>query len=228
MDQLRRRLSDLAMCPHVRSRVERVRCILFAAAAAAGAACSGPDTRSVTDAPESPGEEHRAPVHVDSIFPIEEHLRRFRADLGAEPTALSGGAPSRQALVDRFVNALAAHDTAAFRDMVLTRAEFAWLYYPHTRYTAAPYRMAPELLWFQIENASSRGFGRLLDRLGGQHLDVVGHRCPAHARLEGPNRVWEECTLQVSKDGQTAELRLFGSILERGGVFKFVSYANDF
>ena len=166
---------------------------------------------------------------VDSIFPIEEELRRFRSALGEEPTSLAGGAPSRDALVERFVSALEAADTAAIRAMLLTRAEFAWLYYPHTRFTAPPYELAPGLLWFQIENGTSRGFGRLLDRMGGRPVHAEGYACPSDPLVEGPHRTWESCVVHLSPPGgETRDLRLFGSILERDGVFKFVSYSNGF
>jgi hypothetical protein len=169
------------------------------------------------------------PTHIDSIFPIEESLRRFRLTLGPEPERLSGGASSRDALVGRFVRALAASDTAAFADMLLTRDEFAWLYYPHTRYTERPYELAPEILWLQIENASSRGFGRLLDRLGSTDIGGPTYQCRAAPLVEGPNRVWEECTVRVDPpEGDPRDMGLFGSILERDGVFKFVSYTNDY
>ena len=49
-------------------------------------------------------------------------LRRFRQTLGAEPHGLVGGAPSRDALIEQFVAALATSDTASFNDM-LTRLE---------------------------------------------------------------------------------------------------------
>jgi hypothetical protein len=167
---------------------------------------------------------------VDSIFPIEEELRRFRATLpGEAPGTLAGGAPTRDELVDRFISALEAADTAAFRDMLLTRAEFAWLYYPHTRFTEPPYELAPGLLWFQMENGTSRGFSRLMDRMGGRAAHADGYTCPSDARAEGPNRVWEDCVVRLRPPGGEArELRLFGSILERGGVYKFVSYSNGF
>lgn len=167
---------------------------------------------------------------VDSILPIAEELCRFRATLpGEPPTALSGGAPSRDALVARFVTALEAADTAVFRDMLLTRAEFAWLYYPHTRFTAPPYELAPDLLWFQIENGTSRGFGRLLDRMGGRPVHADGYSCPSQPRAEGPNRVWEDCAVHLRPPGgQARDLRLFGTVLERDGVYKFVSYSNGF
>ncbi|HSW28133.1 MAG TPA: hypothetical protein VLH75_01450 [Longimicrobiales bacterium] len=166
---------------------------------------------------------------VDSILPIEEELRRFRSEVGEAPTSLAGGAPSRDALVERFVSALEAADTAAFRDMLLTRAEFAWLYYPHTRFTAPPYELAPALLWFQVENGTSRGFGRLLERMGGRPAHADGYACPSEARAEGPNRVWEDCVVHLRPPGgEPRDVRIFGTILERGGVFKFVSYSNGF
>ena len=169
------------------------------------------------------------PTHVDSILPIEEELRRFRDELGPAPNRLSGGAASRDALIQRFVEALATSDTAAFADMLMTRDEFGWLYYPHTRYTSRPYEMAPALLWFQIENGTSRGIGRLLARLGGTSLVVPDYRCAPEPLVEERNLIWEECSLTVDPpEGEPSEMRLFGSILDRDGVFKFISYSNDF
>jgi hypothetical protein len=173
--------------------------------------------------------EDHPPVHIDSIFPIEESLRRFRTTSGPEPGGLAGGAPTRDALVARFVDALAVSDTAALVDMLLTREEFAWLYYPHTRYAKRPYELAPEILWMQFQNGSSRGLGRLLDRLGGTRMVGLEHRCDGAPLIEGPNRTWERCTLRIDPpQGEPAHISLFGSILERDGIFKFVSYSNDF
>ncbi len=195
-------------------------------------ACGRAGAPPETTASDSPGTTVSDTVRtiVDSILPIEEELRRFREAIpGEPPRALAGGAPSRDALVERFVKALEAADTAAFRDMLLTRAEFAWLYYPNTRYTAPPYELAPALLWFQIENGTSRGFGRLLDRMGGRPAYARGYTCPADGRREGSNRVWEDCVVHLRPPGAEArDLRLFGTILERDGVYKFVSYSNGF
>jgi hypothetical protein len=169
------------------------------------------------------------PSVVDSILPIEEEIRRFRAVLGPDPGRLSGGTGSVDALVDRFERALADADTAAFADMVMTRDEFGWLYYPTSIFTAPPYELAPSLVWFQIENGSSRGLGRLLDRLGGQPIDFTGHACSAEPVMQGINRVWEGCVISFTMpDEEPRELQFFGSILERDGVFKFVSYTNGF
>ena len=165
---------------------------------------------------------------VDSIFPIEEELRRFRALLGPEPVGLSGGSGSLDSLLDRFVRAVTAADTAAFADLLMTRDEFGWLYYPTTRFTSRPYELAPGMVWFQIENGTSQGLSRLLTRLGGRPLEVTAHKCPSEPRAEGRNRIWEGCTVQIDRREGRLDASLFGSILERDGVFKFVSYTNGF
>jgi hypothetical protein len=166
---------------------------------------------------------------VDSILPIEEELRRFRAVIGPEIGALQGGADSRDALVERFVEALAASDTSALAGLAMTIDEFGWLFYPHTPYVAPPYELPPNLVWFQIENGSSRGLGRLLERLAGRPLDVRGYECSPEPVDQGPNRLWEGCTVRFTMpDEGPRAMALFGSILERDGVFKFVSFTNGF
>jgi hypothetical protein len=171
-----------------------------------------------------------APVAVvDSVFPIEEEIRRFRALLGPDPGSLTEGARSIDALVDRFERALVEADTAAFAEMAMTMDEFGWIYYPSSIFTAPPYELAPSLVWFQIQNGSSRGLGRLLDRLAGRPLVFMGHTCPPEPVTQGPNRVWEGCLVRFeTADEGPRELQLFGSILERDGVFKFVSYTNGY
>ncbi|HXO86405.1 MAG TPA: hypothetical protein VN803_12870, partial [Gemmatimonadales bacterium] len=71
----------------------------------------------------------QAATRVDSAVSREAELARFRDGL-TEPAALAGGAASRDALVRAFVRALQARDTIALAGLLLTRAEFAYLYYP--------------------------------------------------------------------------------------------------
>jgi hypothetical protein len=164
---------------------------------------------------------------VDSILPVDEELRRFRAGLGAAPTALSGGARTRQALVDSFSVAVSHADSAALARLVLTRAEFAYLVYPGSAYTRPPYQQSPELVWMQLENAGAKGATRLIRRLGHRPLTLAGHRCTATPEASGATRLWRECVaLVVQPDGSVRPERLFGVIVERDGRFKFASLAN--
>jgi hypothetical protein len=167
------------------------------------------------------------PVHVDSVFPLDEEIRRFRAELQDSVASLAGGAPSLDALVAAFVVALEDRDVRSLGKMVITPEEFAYLYYPTTRYTRRPYEMSPALVWFQLENYGSRGLNRALARHGGKPLQVIGHTCPDTAVQEGANRVWHGCVVRrLDEAGDTVNTSLFGAVLERDGRFKFINYAN--
>jgi hypothetical protein len=164
---------------------------------------------------------------VDSVFPIDEEIRRFREGL-PEATALSDGATSRDELVQRFLAALERADTAALRPLLLTRSEFGYLYYPHTMYTRDPYELSPALLWFQLQNVTGDSLTQLLRVIAGEPLHATGYECEEEPKVEGPNRVWSECRVTLDPpDGDPTQVRLFGSIVERDGAFKFVSYAAE-
>ncbi len=192
--------------------------MLVAISSACGRESQGAGTRTA---------EPNAGVIVDSIVPIEEELRRFRADLPYEASVLAEVALSRDALVERFVDALARADLAALQSLVLDRSEFAFLYYPFTRYTHPPYELGPGLLWVQIQNRSSKGLTRALNRFGGERLRYAGHECNPVPETEERNTLWTNCQVSLLlPGGESYRGRLFGTILERGGRFKFVSYAN--
>jgi hypothetical protein len=164
--------------------------------------------------------------YADSAIPIDEALRRFRADL-PRAARLTGGYPNREKLVRAFVRAVEARDTAALRELVLRRDEFAWLYYPSSPMSRRPYELAPALMWFQLQGESSRGASQLLAERAGESLGYVGHACQ-QPRIEGENRLYPYCGLRrVTAAGDTVTERLFGLIIERGGSYKFVSYANQ-
>lgn len=165
---------------------------------------------------------------VDSALPIPELLARFRATVADTPTTLAGGAPSADALARALLIAVSAHDTATVRGLLLSRAEFAWLYYPHTRYTAPPYELGPELVWFTSSAASEKGAGRLLARFGGRPLRFERLVCPDSTDAEGPNVIQRGCVVRFAPgDSAVRELQLFGALLQRDGRYKFLSYAND-
>lgn len=167
---------------------------------------------------------------IDSILPIDEEVRRFRVAIGGHPTVtFQNGSNTREALVRRFVKALVARDSADLRAMLLSPREFADLVYPESPYTHPPYRQSPALVWNQIQNPSESGLTRLVRRLGGQPLRYDGYACEAKADLQGHNLIWTGCVLRLAdQTGEIRANRLFGSIIERDGKFKFVSYANEF
>ncbi len=167
---------------------------------------------------------------VDSILPVEEGLRRFRVAIGGDSVrALENGAPSRDLLVQHFIGALAASDTASLAKSLLSAREFAWLVYPESPYTHAPYTQSPALVWNQIQNPGASGLTRLVRRLAGKQLRYDRYECQDKPDHQGRNSIWTGCTVRVAEPGeQVRNRRLFGSIIERDGRFKFVSYSNEF
>ena len=167
------------------------------------------------------------PAHVDSALPLDEWLRRFRADLRDTPSVLSGGERSRDALARAFVAAVATHDTAALDRMILDRGEFAWLYYPEHPLTRKPYELDAPMMWMQMRSGSESGIRKVLRTYGGHPLRFEALDCPRAPERHGGNATWSWCTVRV-RDGESPArtLTLFGSIVERDGAYKFVSYEN--
>lgn len=165
---------------------------------------------------------------VDSMFPPAVELARFRATVDGPPPTRLDGAPSRDALIRRFVGAVERRDQATLSRLLISKAEFAYLFFPASEYARAPYRQKPGLVWFRMTATSERGLGRLLARDGGRPLPLVGVKCPAPTPVDGRTRLWKDCRVVVRRDGATVERRLFGSIIERGGRFKFLTYATEY
>jgi hypothetical protein len=160
---------------------------------------------------------------------MRDALERFRTTVqGTPPDTLTGGASSRDELMRRFADAVQRADTTALIAMTMNRAEFAYLYYPHTIYTRPPYQQDAETAWLLSKMNSEKGLTRILQRFGAKPFEVAGLDCAADPKQEGPNRYWPGCTLTTHVDGAPPSMRWFGSIWERDARFKFVSYANDF
>ena len=163
---------------------------------------------------------------VDSAVPRDVALASFRRCCN-RVDSLTGGAASRDSLVKRFVRAVETRDTAALGLMLLSRAEFAWLYYETNPQSLPPYDLSPQLMWFLTEGNSTKGIGRALDEYRDKPLSYVGYTCDSVASREGANTIWGPCTIRVRGSRRdTVALRLFGPLIERGGRWKFVSYAN--
>ncbi len=164
---------------------------------------------------------------VDSVFPMPEMIRRFRAGL-PDPKGLVGGADSRTALAAQFVAALATSDRAALGRLTLSRAEFAYLYYPNSRDAGMTNGMPPTLRWDLMTLSSEKGIARAIERIGGKPLTLQSLDCPNPPATTGTITMHDGCEVRIGQvDGSTFNGRLFGSIVEHAGRFKFAGYNND-
>jgi hypothetical protein len=163
---------------------------------------------------------------VDSAVSRDSAIVRFQRSL-PRVTSFEGGARGRDQLVHEFVVALKKRDTAGLHSLVLDRSEFGWLYYPTNPEGKPPYSLTPQLMWFMLEGHNDQGYRKLLQKRAGKPLHVLGYRCDGELSDQGENTVWGPCVvLRKTEIGDTIAERLFGQIVERGGRYKFLSYAN--
>ena len=181
-------------------------------------ACAEPKADDVV-LPAAAQAEGGAPHSLDSALTL------FR--VGLEPIAeLESAQPSIDSTFRRFVRMLERRDTAQLRAMVMTRREFAYLYYPTSPFTRAPTKQEAGLAWFLHVNNSQKGAARLFDRFGGRTLRII-NACKGPVRVEGDNRMWDDCVQRIVEGTDTTSIRLFGGIYERNGRFKIFSYSSD-
>ena len=213
-----------------------VLCVVACTACSSTDAASRGDSGAIARTPDGvPYAYERVPLDttrtpgavVDSVFPMPEMIRRFRLKL-PDPKGLVGGADSRQALATRLVAALSAADRATLGQLTLSRAEFAYLYYPNSRDAGMTNGMPPTLRWDLITLSSEKGIARAIDRIGGKPLTLQSLDCPNPPATTGTITMHDGCTVRLGRaDGTTFNGRLFGSIIEHAGRFKFAGYDND-
>lgn len=206
-------------------------CITIAAAACGqghAAAVDSARADSVARAVQDSANRAQPGYIVDSILPVDEQIRRFRATIAETPERLSGK-NSRAALIAAVVGALEARDTSALIALTINRAEFAYLVYPESPFAVEPMQQAPNLVWLRHAAASGTGLVRLLERVSGRALGYKSVDCDPSPAIEGKNRIWKNCVIRYEPPGGKAESqRLFAGIVEREGRFKILSYANAF
>jgi hypothetical protein len=167
---------------------------------------------------------------IDSILPMDELIRRFRSGV-PEVQRLEGGETSRDRLAQRFMAALGRADSAAVRDLLLTKAEFAWLVFPDHLYAREPYALDPDIFWLQLTQETRKGSGRMLQRYGGQPLTYLGLEGCRRDTLQirsGPDTIWSGCKVHYRVRDSVLTRMLFGSMVQRDGRFKLLSYHTEF
>ena len=192
----------------------RLGCLALLAAVAAGSACTPSDPRARTATP------------ADTLHSPAEDLRRFRAPL-VRVDELAPRFASKEDVARAFVAAVAANDVTLLAQTLMTRAEFAWLYYPESPVSQPPYGLPAGLAWFELEGNSLAGVRRALSTYAGSvaFRELTCDRPPV---MQGANRLWNGCTVLLTlEDGSRTSSRMFATIVERDGHFKIASAAND-
>lgn len=161
---------------------------------------------------------------VDSLHPPVEAVRRFRAGLDSVSTL--DGSRTRDALITHFMAAVRVADGVALQRLTITRAEYAFLAYPELPVSRPPYRQPPEIAWLLLWNANVSAINKLA-RTAAARFELLGYACSSGAERWGTLRLERGCTVSVREGGTEKRMRLFGTIVERDGRWKFLSLEGD-
>jgi hypothetical protein len=141
---------------------------------------------------------------------------------------LAYGAPSSEALASGVLQALEARDVDRLRELALSETEFREHVWPELP-AARPERNLPfSYVWGDLRQKSDMRLAATLARHGGRPYRLVGVRYAGGATPYDSFVVHRDTVLRVrTGDGPETELRLYGSTLEKDGVFKVFSYVID-
>jgi hypothetical protein len=162
---------------------------------------------------------------VDSIFPMDEMIRRFQAESGPAVTVLSGGEASMDALLRRYWALLVAGDTVSMTPIVASQREFAYLYFPESREVTDG--VPPAISWLMLASNSGRGLTRALRDASQGDPTLRGTLCQPLELTAGRARIIGPCGVLRTRNGQPDTLWFVKHVIARDGIFKLMSFANE-
>ena len=163
---------------------------------------------------------------VDSVFSPEENLRRFQATVSSgEPRRLAGGARSTDALLRQYWALLATGDTLAMTPLIVSRAEYAFLYAPFSPEVAAG--LPPHVGWELILSQSGRGLTRALQVAAGAPAPLLGTLCSDVPRPIGAGQLYGPCGVILRRPSSVDTVWIVKSLYARGGIHKLLGLQNE-
>lgn len=149
--------------------------------------------------------------------------------LTRNPVPLMGGRPSADSLVAAVLDGLGRSDTALLKELLVTRDEYMKVIYPELgKHWPGARDSRPEIadaLWTNHAGNAMKGLRRALRDLGGRELSVKRVEF-ADGTKEYVSYTTHEGTIVTAADarGKEQKIGVIGSIVEKDGVFKLLSY----
>lgn len=163
---------------------------------------------------------------IDSVFSAEENLRRFQATVGGTPPArLAGGARSTDALLRQYWALLSTGDTVAMTPLLVSRAEYAYLYAPFSPEVAAG--LPPHVGWELILSQTGRGLTRALQVARAEPAPVLGTLCSDVPRPVGGGQLYGPCGVILRRSASVDTVWAVKSLYTRDGVHKLLGLQNE-
>ena len=147
--------------------------------------------------------------------------------LATGPT-LSSTLESPDALARAVVGALTTRDLARLQALAVTEKEFRTLVWPYLPASQPILGLPVDYAWRDHATKSAADLRTTLERHGGRALHVVEVASLGETTEYGPFRIRRDTVVTVRDEaGETARLRLFGSVIEQAGRVKVFSYIVD-
>lgn len=141
---------------------------------------------------------------------------------------LSNTYPSPGALATAVIDAVERRDATALRALALNEQEFREQVWPELP-AARPERNLPfSYVWGDLRQKSDQSLVRILGQHGGRKYTLVSVRMAGETTRYSTYTVHRETVLQIRDEtGTQADLRLFGSAIQKDGTWKVFSYVVD-
>ncbi|MCB0710956.1 MAG: hypothetical protein KDD67_01360 [Ignavibacteriae bacterium] len=151
--------------------------------------------------------------------------------LSPNPTPLSGGKPSVEELVEAGLKGLNEKDTATLLTMMISREEYDSIIYPELgKYWSGARDMRETITQWQRTNhfgSAEKGLRRLLRDYGGKSFKLAAVEFQDSTQTYPSYTIYQRPIVAAIDDhNKKGQIKNFGSIIEKNGVFKFFSF-ND-
>jgi hypothetical protein len=147
---------------------------------------------------------------------------------GSSTPLLSNTYPAPEALAAAVVDAVERRDAQALRSLALSEQEFREHVWPELP-SARPERNLPfSYVWGDLRQKSEASLALTLTRHGGRKYTVVAVRNAGDTTRYPSYSVHRDTVLRIRDEaGAPADVRLFGSMIQKDGGWKVFSYVVD-
>jgi hypothetical protein len=154
-----------------------------------------------------------------------------QAASAATKPALENASASVEALIDRFLDALAKKDREALRSLRVTESEYRTLIMPGAVPPGSPLRNYPddvsEYFWSVMNTKSAYYESYLVNTIGGRHFMATGFSWANGTQDYATHTAFKQLRLTVEDgDGHEDEVKT-GSVVKVGDCYKFMSFIRD-
>lgn len=147
---------------------------------------------------------------------------------GAASAPLAGSRATPEGVARLALERLAAGDREALLAIALSETEFREVVYPELPASRPERNTSADFVWSSLHQKSRNSLAFTLDRYAGQRLELVAVDFLGETTDYGSYRVHRKTALTVQRpDGTKTVVRLFGSMIERGGRYKIFSFVTD-